>query len=74
MLELKSAETHKIPGRGTIKIVEADRETRPRIRAAHRSQEPVSIDDEQWIIVSIEERSDAPEIKPMDLGVVRATP
>lgn len=72
MLELASADTYSVPGRGTIKVVEADRETRRRIYAAAEARAVVSIDREGWLISGVEEHSNA-AVKRLCLQVRRPT-
>lgn len=73
MLELASADTYSVPGRGTVKVVVADRETRRRIYAAAQDRAVVSIDREGWLISTIEEHSHAAAIKRLCLQVRRPT-
>jgi len=54
MLELTSTQTHKVPGRGTVKVVETTPELQQKIRAALNNKTLVSIDGEGFYIDGIE--------------------
>lgn len=70
---ITSIDTYSVPGRGTVKAVRVDRETRGRLMKALNARAPVAIDGEQWIIDCIEEQSHAAAMRDLCL-VVRSPP